>query len=452
MKITMPSKAAYIISKLQSRGYDAYIVGGCVRDSLLGNEPADWDITTSAKPEQVKALFPRTIDTGIKHGTVTVMMDKEPYEVTTYRIDGCYEDHRHPSQVTFTRDLREDLMRRDFTINAMAYNDTDGLVDLFGGAEDLHRRKIRCVGSAQERFDEDALRMLRAVRFSGQLNFEIEDDTLHAIEEKYPLLAEVSAERIRMELMKLLVSRHPDYLRYAWSTGLTSIFLPEFDRMMETVQNNPHHSYNVGEHTLHALLAVKDNPILRLTILLHDVGKPDTYSTDEEGIDHFKGHNEKGAVMAEQILKRLKFDNRTIDIVTTLIANHDIRFNRPLTTGRSHVRKTISRVGVDLFPYLLDVMEADISAQSDYMRLYKLTALKETRLAYQEILQEQNCLTLKDLAINGNDLKALGISEGRMIGTILHALLNLVLEHPEHNNYEYLSELAMEIYKEISKS
>ena len=452
MNITMPSKAAYIISKLQARGYDAYIVGGCVRDSLLGLEPADWDITTSAKPEQVKALFPRTIDTGLKHGTVTVMMDKTPYEITTYRIDGIYEDHRHPTQVTFTNSLREDLMRRDFTINAMAYNDRDGLVDLFHGREDLQQRVIRCVGSARERFEEDALRMLRAVRFSGQLNFEIEEATLEAIEEMHGLLANVSAERIQIELMKLLVSRHPDYLRYAWSTGLTSVFLPEFDRMMDTPQNNPHHIYNVGEHTLHALLASKDDPLLRLTILLHDVGKPDSYTTDENGVDHFQGHNAKGAAMSAEILRRLKFDNHTIHVVTTLIANHDIRFNQPLTTGLSHVRKVISRVGPDLFPSLLDVMEADVSAQSDYMRLYKLTALKETRQAYEEILRNQDCLSLKDLAINGNDLKALGMKEGRIIGTILKALLNLVLEQPEHNTYEYLSELAVEIYREISKS
>ena len=452
MNITMPSKAAYIISKLQARGYDAYIVGGCVRDSLLGLEPADWDITTSAKPEQVKALFPRTIDTGLKHGTVTVMMDKTPYEITTYRIDGIYEDHRHPTQVTFTNSLREDLMRRDFTINAMAYNDRDGLVDLFHGREDLQQRVIRCVGSARERFKEDALRMLRAVRFSGQLNFEIEEATLEAIEEMHGLLANVSAERIQIELMKLLVSRHPDYLRYAWSTGLTSVFLPEFDRMMDTPQNNPHHIYNVGEHTLHALLASKDDPLLRLTILLHDVGKPDSYTTDENGVDHFQGHNAKGAAMSAEILRRLKFDNHTIHVVTTLIANHDIRFNQPLTTGLSHVRKVINRVGPDLFPSLLDVMEADVSAQSDYMRLYKLTALKETRQAYEEILRNQDCLSLKDLAINGNDLKALGMKEGRIIGTILKALLNLVLEQPEHNTYEYLSELAVEIYREISKS
>ena len=452
MNITMPSKAAYIISKLQARGYDAYIVGGCVRDSLLGLEPADWDITTSAKPEQVKALFPRTIDTGLKHGTVTVMMDKTPYEITTYRIDGIYEDHRHPTQVTFTNSLREDLMRRDFTINAMAYNDRDGLVDLFHGREDLQQRVIRCVGSARERFEEDALRMLRAVRFSGQLNFEIEEATLEAIEEMHGLLANVSAERIQIELMKLLVSRHPDYLRYAWSTGLTSVFLPEFDRMMDTPQNNPHHIYNVGEHTLHALLASKDDPLLRLTILLHDVGKPDSYTTDENGVDHFQGHNAKGAAMSAEILRRLKFDNHTIHVVTTLIANHDIRFNQPLTTGLSHVRKVINRVGPDLFPSLLDVMEADVSAQSDYMRLYKLTALKETRQAYEEILRNQDCLSLKDLAINGNDLKALGMKEGRIIGTILKALLNLVLEQPEHNTYEYLSELAVEIYREISKS
>ena len=244
MHISIPKHASDIIKTLSAHGYEAYVVGGCVRDSILGKEPADWDITTSALPEQVKALFPRTIDTGLKHGTVTIMMDKVGYEVTTYRIDGTYEDHRRPNEVTFTSDLKEDLMRRDFTINAMAYNEEQGLVDLFGGIQDLTDRIIRCVGNPAERFDEDALRMLRAVRFAGQLNFKIEENTKAAIEAQHTFLKDVSAERIQTELMKLLVSGHPEMIRAAYETGLTSVFLPEFDRMMETPQNNPHHIYS----------------------------------------------------------------------------------------------------------------------------------------------------------------------------------------------------------------
>lgn len=340
-------------------------------------------------------------------------------------------------------------MRRDFTINAMAYNEEQGLVDLFGGIQDLTDRIIRCVGNPAERFDEDALRMLRAVRFAGQLNFKIEENTKAAIEAQHTLLKDVSAERIQTELMKLLVSGHPEMIRAAYETGLTSVFLPEFDRMMETPQNNPHHIYSVGDHTVHAVETIAPNPVLRLTMLLHDIAKPETRTTDENGIDHFYNHNAVGADLAKAALKRLKFDNQTTHMVTTLIANHDIRFNDPLGTGRKHVRKIIHRVGADLFLYLLDVMEADISAQSDFMRLKKLTALKETREAYREILTANDCLTLKDLKINGNQLKALGISEGKMIGAILNALLTQVLNNPELNEYEKLEELALKIYQEV---
>ena len=449
MHISIPKHASDIIKTLSSHGYEAFVVGGCVRDSILGKEPADWDITTSALPEQVKALFPRTIDTGLKHGTVTIMMDKIGYEVTTYRIDGTYEDHRHPNDVTFTSSLREDLMRRDFTINAMAYNEEKGLVDLFGGIQDLNDRIIRCVGNPTERFDEDALRMFRAVRFAGQLNFNIEKETLAAIEAQHAFLKDVSAERIQIELLKLLISGHPEMIRAAYETGLTSVFLPEFDRMMETPQNNPHHIYSVGDHTIHAVETIAPNPILRLTMLLHDIAKPETRSTDENGIDHFYDHNEAGAVLSKTILRRLKFDNQTTQMVTTLIAHHDIRFNDALGTGRKHVRRVIHSVGENLFPYLLDVMEADISAQSDFMRLKKLTALKETRQAYHEILAANDCLTLKNLKINGNQLKALGISEGKIIGAILNALLSQVLNNPELNDYEKLKELALKIYQEV---
>ena len=406
MHISIPKHASDIIKTLSSHGYEAFVVGGCVRDSILGKEPADWDITTSALPEQVKALFPRTIDTGLKHGTVTIMMDKIGYEVTTYRIDGTYEDHRRPNDVTFTSSLREDLMRRDFTINAMAYNEEKGLVDLFGGIQDLNDRIIRCVGNPTERFDEDALRMFRAVRFAGQLNFNIEKGTLAAIEAQHAFLKDVSAERIQIELLKLLISGHPEMIRAAYETGLTSVFLPEFDRMMETPQNNPHHIYSVGDHTIHAVETIAPNPILRLTMLLHDIAKPETRSTDENGIDHFYNHNEAGAVLSKMILRRLKFDNQTTQMVTTLIAHHDIRFN-------------------------------------------ELTALKETRQAYHEILAANDCLTLKDLKINGNQLKALGISEGKIIGAILNALLSQVLNNPELNDYEKLKELALKIYQEV---
>ena len=242
MKIQMPVNANRIIHTLQEAGHEAYIVGGCVRDAILGKEPGDWDITTSAKPEEVKALFRRTIDTGIEHGTVTVMFDKEGYEVTTYRVDGKYEDHRRPTSVTFTASLIEDMKRRDFTINAMAYNETEGVIDHFDGMGDLKRKMIRCVGEPKERFDEDALRILRALRFSAQLDFSIDEKTKEAIRNQAVYLKDISAERIHVELTKLLVSSHPERLRTAYELGVTKIVLPEFDAMMETEQNNKHHS------------------------------------------------------------------------------------------------------------------------------------------------------------------------------------------------------------------
>lgn len=274
MTINIPQKAEQILHILNEAGYEAYVVGGCVRDSILDRVPGDWDITTSALPEQVKELFHRTVDTGIQHGTVTVMMGKEGFEVTTYRVDGEYHDGRHPDAVTFTRSLEEDLKRRDFTINAMAYHPEHGLVDLFGGMEDINRKIIRCVGDPVERFTEDALRMLRAVRFSAQLGFTVEENTKAALARMSGNLEHVSAERIQTELVKLLVSDHPDYLRTAWETGLTREFLPEFDACMETEQNTPHHCYTVGEHILKSLTEIENDRLLRITMLLHDIAKP----------------------------------------------------------------------------------------------------------------------------------------------------------------------------------
>ena len=305
MKLTIPSNAEKILHILEENGYEAYVVGGCVRDSILGRNPNDWDITTSASPQQVKELFQRTVDTGLQHGTVTVLMDKEGYEVTTYRVDGDYEDGRHPKQVMFTSSLEEDLKRRDFTINAMAYHPERGLVDLFHGMEDMEHKIVRCVGDPMERFHEDALRILRAVRFSAQLGFTIEEKTKAGIQALAPNLKCVSAERIQTELVKLLVSPHPDYLRVAYETGITREFLPEFDACMETEQNTPHHCYTVGEHILHGLLLVRPDKVLRLTMLLHDIAKPVMRKTDENGRDHFKMHAPEGEKMAKSIHRRL---------------------------------------------------------------------------------------------------------------------------------------------------
>lgn len=432
--IDAPISVMKIIETLEQAGFEAYAVGGCVRDSLLGRNPSDWDITTSARPEQVKALFSHTIDTGIRHGTVTVMLEHVGYEVTTYRIDGEYEDSRHPKEVIFTPLLTEDLKRRDFTINAMAWNPRAGIIDEFGGMEDLDEGIIRCVGSPEERFSEDALRMMRAVRFSAQLGYEIEPATKAAIRKLAPNLTHVSAERIQVELVKLVESMHPDYLRVAYETGITRVVLPEFDRCMETEQHNPHHCYTVGEHMLHSMLAVSSNRYLRLAMLLHDIAKPEKKKTDEQGIDHFHGHQEASEEMAKVILRRLKFDNETIRIVSRLIGFHDYRF----PAERRSVRRAVWKVGEDLFPMLLQVKEADTMAQSLYEREEKLEWIAKVEKLYREILKDRECLSLKDLAVTGRDLIRAGCAPGPELGRILNEMLQDVLEHPEHNNKEYL--------------
>lgn len=436
IEIRIPPGAARILRVLEDHGYEAFVVGGCVRDSLLGRNPNDWDITTSALPLQVKALFRRTIDTGLKHGTVTILMDGEPFEVTTYRVDGEYLDGRHPSEVTFTASLQEDLQRRDFTINAMAYSEKKGLQDLFGGLPDLEKGLIRAVGDPAKRFGEDALRIMRAVRFAAQLGYEVEEDTVQAMKELAPTLSKISAERIAAELEKLLVSPHPEKLKMAYECGITAVILPEFDRCMETAQNNPHHKYSVGEHTIVSIGNARPDRILRYTMLMHDMGKPSCKTTDEQGIDHFYGHQEVSAQMANDILRRLKSDNETRRSVSKLVRYHDLTCG---LTGKS-VRKAISLIGEDLFPLYLEVKDADTRAQSDFRFQEKMDYLEEVRLLYRKILEEGDCLSLKDLAVNGKDLIAAGMKPGREIGEVLGAMYRDVIDDPEHNNKEYLME------------
>ena len=434
MKINMPQAVKEIIATLQQNNFEAYAVGGCVRDSILGREPNDWDITTSASPEEVKALFRRTIDTGIEHGTVTIMIDKVGYEVTTYRIDGKYEDGRHPTEVTFTRNLKEDLLRRDFTINAMAYNDTDGLVDIFGGLEDIERKVIRCVGDPRARFTEDALRLMRAVRFAAQLGYTIEEETREAMKEIAGNLKKISAERIQVELVKTLVSPNPFMMTDAYELGLTKYFMPEFDLAMETEQHNRHHMYTVGEHSLVATGHIRADKVLRLTMLMHDFGKPLCITTDEEGIDHYYGHPERSEEMAEEILHRLKFDNDTIRKVCILIRHHDER----IVPGLKYMRRAMARIGEEAFPELFEVQEADISAQSEYKKDTKLANLEANRKDYEEICAKKQCVSKATLAVSGKDLIACGMKPGKEIGAVLDAMLQDVIESPEHNEKEYL--------------
>ncbi|HIZ07563.1 MAG TPA: CCA tRNA nucleotidyltransferase [Candidatus Eubacterium avistercoris] len=434
MNIQLPEKVSEIINCLRSHNFEAYAVGGCVRDSLLGRTPSDWDITTSATPEEVKSLFSHTVDTGIQHGTVTVMLGHEGFEVTTYRIDGEYEDARHPKEVAFTLSLREDLKRRDFTINAMAYNEESGLVDLFGGAQDLERGVIRCVGDPGERFREDALRMFRAVRFAAQLGFSVEKNTAGAISELAGSLARISAERIQTELVKLLVSPHPEEMRQIYELGISDVVLPEFSVMMETPQNNPHHMYSVGEHTIKALQLIPEDKVLRLTMLLHDVAKPPCRITDRKGIDHFPGHPKRGAQMAEKILKRLKFDNDTIRRVTALVLIHD---NQPPANPAS-IRKALVKDGLDQYPALFLVKRADIGAQSNHLRESKLKYVDAYEAVYNQIMENGDCLSLKELAVTGADLISTGMKPGKELGDVLERMLQDVLENPEWNKKEIL--------------
>lgn len=434
MQIQLPEKVHTIIDTLTEAGYEAYAVGGCVRDSYMGRVPNDWDITTSATPEETKKLFTRTIDTGIQHGTVTVMQDREGFEVTTYRIDGEYEDGRHPKEVTFTASLSEDLRRRDFTINAMAYNEQEGLIDLFGGIRDIGQGVIRCVGDAKERFTEDALRMLRAVRFSAQLGYRIDEDTKAAISLLAENLKKISAERIQVELVKLVTSAHPDYLRTAYETGITRQILPEFDICMETPQNNPHHCYGVGEHILHTMLGTPPDKNMRLAALFHDIAKPQTVTVDEEGVTHNRQHPVVGEEMTKKILRRLKFDNDTVDKVSRLVLYHD----QKIAPTESGVRRAVNRMGEDIFPLVLLLHQADICAQSDYKKEEKLQRNAYIKELYDGICARGECLNLKNLAVTGKDLIAVGIAPGKEIGLILQNMLELVLENPEANTKENL--------------
>lgn len=436
LEIEIPQGATWVLKQLRDAGYEAYVVGGCVRDSLLHRMPDDWDITTSAKPEDTKRIFRRTVDTGIQHGTVTVMVDRTGYEVTTYRIDGEYADGRHPEHVTFTASLLEDLKRRDFTINAMAYSPAEGLVDEFDGIGDINRRVIRAVGDPVQRFTEDALRMMRAIRFSAQLDYRIDEDTREGIRLLAPNLQKVSAERIRVELEKLLLSEHPEELKEAYELGLLRQFLPELSECMECGQNNPHHCLSVGDHILCAVKAARRDKVLRLALLLHDIAKPQVKTTDENGIDHFHGHAARSAALADRILRDLKYDNQTREAAVRLIAWHDCNLGDSLP----EIRKSISELGEEWFLPLLEVKTSDVEAQSDYQRDEKLGKIEYWRNAFEEIRRAGDCLSLKDLAVSGKDLIAAGAAPGKEIGRILHEMLEEVLREPAHNTREYLLE------------
>lgn len=411
VRIALPKDVKHIIDVLMENGYEAYAVGGCVRDSILGRVPGDWDITTSALPMQVKGLFRRTVDTGIQHGTVTVMLGRNGYEVTTYRIDGKYEDSRHPESVEFTPKLEEDLKRRDFTINAMAYNDEHGIVDIFDGVGDLQRKIIRCVGNAHDRFDEDALRILRAVRFSAQLGFGIEENTARAAKELAVNLKKISSERIHMEFNKMLKSPHPDYFSVADAIGIMEIVLPEYH-----------------------VMSAEDKAFVGALAKECACQLPERYAAM---LFMSGGYSEEDpADTAKRVLKRLKLDNDTINTASMLL-----RFDMlEITDDESRIRHIIYETGDKNILRILDFRTAyekcignDIA---DVRRMYDICNM---------IFERGDCVSLKNLAITGKELIAMGVPAGRQMGEILNSLLMLVLDNPQLNDREQLSKEALKI-------
>jgi tRNA nucleotidyltransferase (CCA-adding enzyme) len=433
MKIQMPTDVSFIIETLYKNGFEAYAVGGCVRDSVLSICPKDWDITTSALPENIMDLFSHTIPTGIKHGTVTVMLNKEGYEVTTYRIDGKYSDNRHPDEVIFTTLLEEDLARRDFTINAMAYNDTKGLIEPFNGLEDLNNKLIRCVGHAESRFKEDALRMIRAIRFSCQLDFSIASDTFNAIKANASLIQNVSFERIREEFSKILLCEKPSFgLIQLKDSGLLKYIIPELMKTVGFDQKNPHHDKDIFLHTLSVIDQSPPELPVRLGALLHDIGKPDSFTLDANGTGHFYGHEIVGTEISEVILKRLKYDNATIKKVLILVKEHMNRFSKLKT---SSIKKLMLRVGVDTLEELFSLQTADIKASAPP---YDLEPVEFLRRETSKIIIENQPISVKDLKVTGSDLINIGFKPGKNLGEALNYLLQLVLENPELNTKDYL--------------
>lgn len=436
--INIPPEVMFIMKTLNNSKYEAFIVGGCVRDSLLGKEPKDWDLTTNAKPEEIRKLFAKTIDTGIKHGTITIVLNCMNFEITTYRADGEYLDNRRPENVKFTSSLMEDLSRRDFTMNAIAYNPNKGFIDPFKGINDITGMIIRAVGNADKRFKEDALRMLRGIRFSAQLNFSLEQDTIQAIRNNNYLINNISKERIQEELTKLLISEAPLRFLLLKDTEILQFILPEFDRCFNISQNNPYHIYNVAMHSLYAVSYIESNKVLRWVMLLHDLGKVITKTTDENGIDHFYGHMSKSAQLAEDILKGLKFDNKTLSLICRLIQHHDI----DIEPKYNSLRKAINSIGDDIFMDLLKVKTADKKAQNPIYLKEGLVHIDRINSIYLDIKNKQECISISDLAIGGRDLIELGFKQNNKLGLALNALLIAVIEDPNLNKKEKLIELA----------
>lgn len=442
--INLPEQVRRALARLEAAGHEAFVVGGAVRDCVRGaGTGTDWDITTSALPEETETIFSgyRVIETGMKHGTVTVLLDGEPLEITTYRVDGGYSDHRHPDEVRFTRSLREDLRRRDFTMNAMAYSPRTGVVDPFGGQADLAAGVVRCVGEPDRRFQEDALRILRALRFASALGMGIHPDTARAARDNRGLLTSVAAERVRVELTKLLCGADAERVLLEFP-DILSVPLPEIGAMVCFDQHNPHHDRDVWAHTAAVTAAIPAQPVLRWAALLHDVGKPPCFSLAEDGVGHFYGHAAESARMADGVLRRLRFDTDSREEIVRLIRYHDL----PIQPERRPVKRLMNKLGQGTVRRLIELHKADTRGQSAICA-GRIAEYDAVAAVLDEILNEKECFSLKDLAVNGTDMMALGLA-GRDIGRALNACLTAVMEEKLPNERAALLEYAEQVKKE----
>lgn len=430
----LPDNIKNILTAITDKGFEAYVVGGAVRDFLLDRPVSDYDITTNALPEEVKAIFSKTVDTGLKHGTVTVIEGGVAVEITTYRVDGVYEDHRRPKTVEFSKDLKSDLSRRDFTMNALAC-DKDGVItDYFGGIDDIRSGIIRTVGVADDRFEEDALRMLRAIRFACSTGFDIDEEIIRSISRKASHILYVSGERIKQEMDKALMSDNIFMLKK--SMPLMREIFPELFRCFSVEQNNIHHMYNVGDHILKSVSVVPKKLPLRWAMLMHDMGKPFTKSVDADG-DHFKGHEKMSLSIAERIFDKLHFSNAEKNCIRIMIEYHDLR----LTGDRVEIKRLLSEIGKDYFEDLLEVQRADALAQSESTISEKINKLDSIKAEYENIIKSNEPYLIKHLSVDGNDILSLGI-HGGTVGKTLNALLDVVIENPEKNERDILLKIA----------
>ena len=442
--IQIPETVRKLISRLQENGFTAFAVGGCVRDSLLGKKPADWDLCTSATPKEMETVFAgeNVAETGLRHGTLTVIVDHVPYEITTYRVDGSYSDHRHPDDVAFVDRIDGDLARRDFTINAMACGSDGVVLDPFRGQEDLKQKIVRCVGQPERRFEEDALRILRALRFASVLDFGIEQGTAQAVHKLYPALEAVAAERIRTELLKLLCGPGVGRILREY-TDVITFLIPSLKASVGYEQENPHHLYTVWEHIIRAVEGVPPEPVLRMTMLLHDAGKPYTRTTDGKGVGHYAGHQAYSAALAAETMEKLRFDRASGERIVRLVEAHDI----PLSPDRRTLLRGLNRFGEKDLRALFLIHRADRIATGTRNPGHAEERCEELNAALDKLLAQHPCYTLKDLAVNGRDLTALGM-KGKEIGETLERLLEMVIDGRIENDRSTLMDQAGKLFQQ----